>query len=181
MVSRFARGAAVSVGVSVVAGFGLGLVSGGFGPGGRSTRGLPDDLCARLGDVSPLFPRPIELEQTGGGDVLCRAQVEERPLPTHTEAKLTVTVSRYAGDSGRSPDDEAKDRFDSRPWQPVPDRPYPTKLRRDERGEESWDVAAVTVRGDTLVLVEYRARPVSRTAAERAVLTLADKAIWEAQ
>jgi hypothetical protein len=181
MVSRFARGAAGAVGATVAVGFVLGLVTNGSAAGGNDARALPDDLCARIGELGPLFPRPVALEQTGGGggEVLCQATVEERLLPTHTQAKLRITVSRFTGYSGRPPADEARERFDSRRWQPVAGRPYPTKVRRAGHGEESWDVGAVVVRGDTVVLVEYSAFPVHRVTAERAVLVIADRAIWE--
>lgn len=180
---RLGRGLAIGAGVTVLAGFGLGLAVGSSADPAKlpTARKLPADLCQRLGNVSAFFPKgsDAKLAQTGVSDVRCRASVDERSQQSYTGAQLGVTVTPHAAKVGSSAAQVARRAFDSRPWIEVKGRPYPTKIQRAENGEEQWAFKVITVRGDVVVEVEYTAHPVRREATEAALLILADLAVWE--
>ncbi|MFC0629457.1 hypothetical protein [Kribbella deserti] len=182
---RLGRGLAIGAGVTVLAGFGLGLTVGSAADPAKlpTARKLPADLCERLGDVSAFFPKGSnpKLAQTGFKDVRCRASVDERSQSTYTSARLGVTVTPHAATPGSSAPQVARRSFDTRPWIVIKDRPYPTKIQRAENGEEQWAMKVITVRGDVVVEVEYAAHPIRREATEAALLILADRAMWEAK
>jgi hypothetical protein len=183
MVSRLLRGSAIAAVAATVIGFGIGLAAG--SPPDETVlpaaRRLPSDLCARLGDVRPLFPAKVELRQTGLDEVRCHAEVDQNRQPTYTWAKLSITVTTYPAKLGTTADDEARRVFEGRPWQSVPNRVYQTKIRRDGRKTGVWAITVLVQRADTVVQVDYEALPVNGKVAEQALLALADKAIWEAK
>ncbi len=180
---KLVRGIAVATGVAALAGFGIGFAA------GQSekpedlpvARKLPTDLCARLGDVSALFPGPAELQQTGTGEIRCTAQSDEATQPTHTSAKLIIAFRTYATRAGSTAADVAREHFDAESWPVLPNRPYPTKLRAQPGGEEAWEIGLVTTRGDLVVEITYTASPIDQAAAQSAALSVAEKAVWEAR
>jgi hypothetical protein len=180
---RLLRGTAIAAGVAAFAGFGIGFAAGDTEDPADApqARRLPSDLCERLGDVSPLFPAEVELQQTGIGEVRCSAEVDEDTQPTYSGAQLTVTAQTYPPRPGSTAADVARDEFEDEPWQAVNGRPYPTKLNAEQRGEDSWHVEVLMTRGDLVVRVQYTAAPVAKQAAVSAAMTLAEKAIWEAK
>ncbi|WP_328989411.1 hypothetical protein OG394_24580 [Kribbella sp. NBC_01245] len=182
---RLGRGLAIGAGVTVLAGFGLGLAVGSSADSTQlpTARKLPADLCKRLGDVSAFFPigSDATLAQTGAADIRCRASVDERSQKSYTGAQLGITVTSHAAKVGSTAAQVARRAFDSRPWVVVEGRPYPTKIQRSENGEEQWAFKVITVRADTVVEVEYTAHPIRRETTEAALLILADRAVWEAK
>jgi len=184
MVSRVLRGSMIAVGGAAIVGFGLGFAAGNEPEPAElpAARQLPAFLCTRLGSIDALMPARTRLEQSGTAvGVRCRAEVDEGSQPTYSFATLSVTVTTYPPKLGRTADDETRKVFDSRPGEPVTNRPYPTKIRRDKVRDVNWKIVVITQRADTLVQVEYDAAPVKGTAAERALLVLADRAIWESK
>jgi hypothetical protein len=191
MASRLRRGTAIAGGVAAVAGFGLGLAAGEPTDPAElpSARRLPSDLCARLGDVSGLFPKAAteqpKLLQTGVSDVRCRAEVDESTQPAHTSASLAVTITPYGAKVGGAgappipPATVARQTYDRKPWIELKDRPYPTKIERSPYGQEHWRMSVLVVRADLVVQVEYAAHPIARDKAEQAALVMADRAVWE--
>jgi hypothetical protein len=177
------RGTAIAAGVAAIAGFGIGLAAGQTeDPSDVAVaRRLPADLCARLGDVSALFPAKVRLQQTGVGEVRCTGDVDKDTQPTFSGARLTVTMRTFAARTGSTASDVARDEFDNEPWQAVKGRAYPTKINSGPHGEDSWDIEVLTTRGDLVVRVAYTAQPIARQAAESAALTLADMAVGEAK
>jgi hypothetical protein len=177
------RNVGIAAGVAGLAGFGIGLAAGKTQKPEDLpvARRLPSDLCARLGDVSALFPGTVELKQTGIGEVRCSAEVDEDSQPTHTRAGLTVTAETFPATRGGTAEAMARAEYDGEPWQPLMNRPYPTKINAEQQGEDVWDIAVLTIRGDLVVKVDYNAAPVTREAAQAAVLAIADKAVWEAK
>lgn len=156
----------------------------GFPGGGQSATGreLPEGLCHRLGDIDALFPQATSLKEAPlAGGVRCQAVAAKLQQPTHSQATLTITVNTFASTDDRSPVDEARRRFDTEPWPAVPAQAYPTKIRRTEHGDQWWEIEVLGVYGDTVVRVAYNAQPITRAAAERAVLILTDKALWESR
>lgn len=180
---RLLRGTAIAAGAAAIAGFGIGFAAGNTEDPADApqARGLPSDLCERLGDVSAFFPTKVELQQTGIGEVRCSAEVDEDTQPTYSGAQLTVSAQTYPPRPGSTAADVARDEFEDEPWQAVTGRPYPAKLNPEQRGEDSWYVEVLMTRGDLVVRVQYTASPVAEKAAVSAAMTLAEKAIWEAK
>lgn len=197
MAGRLVRGTAIAGGVAAIAGLGLGLAAGEPVEPQDVTpaRKLAADLCSRLGDVTTLLPKatnaagkPVELVQTGSSVVNCTAAVDEKTQPAYTAAKLTVTITPYAGKLGGAgtppvpPESVARLAYDRKPMKEIEGRPYPTKLDAGGRaGQQDWQVSALVIRGDLVVQVDYAAHPIERKAAEQAALVLADRALWEAK
>jgi hypothetical protein len=180
---KLVRGTVIAAGVAAIAGFGIGLAGGtAEDPADLpEARRLPSDLCARLGEVSALFPARVQLQQTGGAEVRCTAEVDEDTQPSFTGAELTVTARTYAGSTGSTAADVAREDFDDEQWPAVAGRVNPTKMNSKPNGEDSWRIDVVSIHGDTLVRVGYSAEPIARQAAESAALALADRSVWEAR
>jgi len=155
-------------------------------------RTLPADLCARLGDMSVLLPKassgtaPVTLTQGGKTAVTCETAVT-RQRRSYSAASVRITITPYAGqDAGAgnaplTPAMSAKRAFDRSPLEKVPDRQYATRASRTANGiaGESWSIKALVQRADIVVQVEYTANPIEAETAEKTVLLLADRAIWE--
>ncbi|WP_328332103.1 hypothetical protein OHA70_13175 [Kribbella sp. NBC_00382] len=185
MAGPLVRGTAIACGIAAVAGLGIGIAVGKPAQPDdlQSARLLPEDLCARLGDISTLLPKATtaRLIQTGSTELTCA-------VPEPTAASLTIRITPYSGRQagpGRSPfvpAEVARQSFDRKPWPMVKDRPYPTKLdkRAGTNGRDSH-VAVLVYRGDLTVQVDYAAYPIDLVAAQRAVQVLADRALWESK
>jgi hypothetical protein len=192
MASGLIRGTAIAAGVAAVIGLGIGYA---VGEPVQATeiltaRELPNDLCTRLGDVSTLLPPATtwEWQQTGKDEVICSLRLTGDPSRTFSAATLKIRATPYAGRAAGAgqppftPAEVAKQVYERKPWQTLPDQPYPTKLdKKSQTGGQSWRVSALVVRADLLVQVDYTAHPITETAAQQAVLSLADRAIWEAK
>ena len=180
---KLLRATGIAAGIAALAGFGIGLAAGKTQKPEDLpvARKLPADLCARLGDVSALFPSPAELQQTGTREVRCTAEVAEAGQPTHSEARLTVVIRTHASRTGSTAADVARTEFDDKTWPVVENRPYPTKVDADGQGEDVWEIKLVTTRGDVVVEVTYHASPITQEAAQTAALAVAEKAVWEAR
>ena len=189
---RLVRGTAIACGVAAVAGVGIGYAVGepvqpeDIAP----ARTLPAGLCARLGDVSQLLPKassgPVNLVQGGKSAVTCEASSDAKQS-TFSKAEVKLRITPYggsdagAGQSPFTPAEVAKRQFDRTALDPLPGRPYPTKISRAARGVagESWAIRVVVLRADIVVHVDYEAHPIEVKTAEQAALALADRAIWE--
>lgn len=188
MAGPLVRGTAIACGIAAVAGLGIGIAVGKpTQPDDlESARQLPQDLCARLGDISTLLPKAsttknkVELIQTGRTEVICAVSVTEP-----TAASLTIRITPYSGRQagpGRSPflpAEVARQSFDRKPWPSVKDRPYPTKLDKGTRQDPH--VAVLVYRADLTVQVDYAAYPIDLAAAQQAVQVMADRALWESK
>ncbi|MEV6412025.1 hypothetical protein [Kribbella sp. NPDC051718] len=190
MASPLVRGTAIACGVAAVAGLGIGVA---VGKPVRSAdveqaRLLPKDLCARLGDISPLLPKATSTKafiQTGITDVTCTVDVPEQTQPTFSAASIKIRITPYAGrEAGpgqppSTPAEVAKQAFTRKPWPTVGDRPYPTKV--DRHAGQDPRVAVLVYRADLTVQVDYAAHPIDPATAQQAAQVLADRAIWESQ
>jgi hypothetical protein len=192
MGGRVIRGTAIASGVAAVAGLGIGYAVGEpVQPEDvQPARLLPANLCARLGDISPLLPKTTKAKfaQTGNTEVICSVKVNERTQLTFTAAELTIRITSYAGrragpgESSYTPAEMAKEAFDRKPWPVVNDRPYPTKVEKIVRtGGMDSRVSVLVNRADLVVQVEYAAHPVDLATAQQAAQVLADRAIWESK
>ncbi len=180
---RLVRRSAIATGVATIAGFGIGLAAGANeNPDALPpARRLPSDLCARLGDVTPLFPASVRLQQTGVSTVRCSSRIDEATQSSYSDAQLTVTLRSSAASSGSTAVAAARKDFDNQYSPSVAGRANPTKLSAKAAGEDSWHIVVITTYADVVVRVDYSAEPISRQAAESAALLLADKAVWEAR
>ncbi|WP_344220796.1 hypothetical protein [Kribbella sancticallisti] len=192
MASRLIRSTGIAAGIAAVAGLGIGYAA---GDPVRPTdivqpRKLPADLCDRLGDVSLLLPKATNLpwQRTGNTEVVCSVGVRSQAQPTFTAAALKVRITPYggraagAGQPPFTPAEMAKQAYDRKPWEVLPDRPYPTRIAKStEAGGQSWRVSVMVVRADLVVQVDYEAHPITEAAAQQGALVLADRAIWEAK
>jgi hypothetical protein len=189
--SSLVRGAAIACGIAAVAGLGIGFAVGKpVEPAPiQPARLLPDDLCAKLGDISTLLPKATtgkaRLIQTGRSEVTCAVEVPERTQPTYTAASLTIRITPYSGRQAGpgqppfTPVESAKQAFDRKPWPMVKDRPYETKLATTDGDHTRVEV--LVYRGDLTVQVDYAAHPIDPATAQQAALVMADRAIWESK
>ena len=191
MASGLIRGTAIAAGVAAIAGVGIGYAVGEPAESKNivQARQLPTDLCTKLGDISTLLPAATtwEWQQSGKNEAICSVKLPEKQR-TFSSATLKVRVTPYAGRAAGAgqppftPAEVAKQTYDRKPWQALPDRPYPTRIdKRSQTGGQSWRISALVVRADLLVQVDYTAHPITEAAAQQAVLVLADRAIWEAK
>lgn len=192
MASGLIRGTAITAGVAAIAGIGIGYA---VGEPVQSkdiiqARELPKDLCTKLGDISTLLPTATtwEWQQSGKDEAICSVKPPSEPPRTFSAATLKVRITPYAGRAAGAgqppftPAEVAMQVFDRKPWQPLEDRPYPTRIdKKSQTGGQSWRVSALVVRADLLVQVDYTAHPITEAAAQQAALVLADRAIWEAK
>ncbi|GAA0933449.1 hypothetical protein GCM10009554_18620 [Kribbella koreensis] len=190
MASALVRGTAIACGVAAVAGLGIGIAVGKpIRPADvQSTRLLPKDLCARLGDISTLLPKATTVKaftQLGITEITCAIDVPEQTQPTFSAASIKIRITPYAGrEAGpgqppSTPLDVAKQAFARKPWPTVNDRPYPTKV--DKHAGQDPRVAVLVYRADLTVQVDYAAHPIDLATAQQAAQVLADRAIWESQ
>jgi hypothetical protein len=192
MGGRLVRSTAIASGIAAAAGLAIGFSAGGTeqSKGVQPARVMPADLCARLGDVSPLLPKAtnVKLVQSGRIEVMCAAGVTERSQPTFSAAELTIRIRPYAGREGSpgypadSPAQLAKQAFDRQPWLIVTGRPYPTKVDKHvDAGRLNSRVSVLVQRADITVQVDYVAHPVDLVKAQQAAQLMAERAIWESK